>query len=42
MDGHIRDIAINVMDAIVDPGHYYGCLMKRLGLRIGAFESDVY
>ena len=39
-NGHIRDMAIVAIDAIVDPGHRYGCLEKRQDLLIGAPEAD--
>ena len=37
---HTKDKAIVAKDAIVDPDYRYGCLMKRLDLRIAAAESD--
>ena len=33
-------MAIAAIDAIVDQGHQYRCLMKRLDLRIAASEAD--
>ena len=39
-NGHIGHIAIVAIDAIVDPDYQYGCLMKRLDLRIAASEAD--
>ena len=36
-NGHMAIVAI---DAIVDPDHRYGCLMKRLDLRNAADEAD--
>ena len=38
-NGRIKDIAIVAIDAIVDPGRRYGCLKKRLDLRISASEA---
>ena len=35
-----RDMAIVAIDAIVDLGHRYGCLRKRLDIRIVASEAD--
>ena len=40
-NGHIRDMAIVTIDAIVDPCYRYRCLKKRLDLRIGASEADL-
>ena len=36
-NGHMTIVA---RDAIVDPDYQYGCLMKRLDLRIAASEAD--
>ena len=36
-NGHKAIVAI---DAIVDPDYRYGCLMKRLDIRIAAFEAN--
>ena len=36
-NGHMAIVAI---DAIVDPDFRYGCLMKRLDIRIEAFEEN--
>ena len=33
-------MAIVAIDAIVDPDYRYGCLKKRLDLRIAASETD--
>ena len=33
-------MAIVAIDAIVDLGHRYGCLKKRLDIRIVASEAD--
>ena len=38
--GHNGHMAIVAIDAIGDPGHRYGCLMKHLDLRIAASEDD--
>ena len=37
---HYGDMAIVAIDAIVDPDYRYGCLMKRLDIRIAAFEAN--
>ena len=33
-------MAIVAIDAIVEPDYQYGCLKKRLDLKIAAFEAD--
>ena len=38
-NGHNSHMAIVAIDAIVDSDHRYGCLMKRLDLRIAASEA---
>ena len=38
--GHYGIMAIVDIGAIVHPGHQYGCLKKRLDLRIAASEAD--
>ena len=38
--GHYGIMAITAIDAIVDRHHRYGCLMKRLDLRIATSEAD--
>ena len=38
--GHNGHMAIVAIDAIADPDYRYGCLMKRLDIRIEAFEAN--
>ena len=38
--GHYGGMAIVAIEAIVHPGHQYGCQKKRLDLRIGASEAN--
>ena len=37
---HYSAMAIVAIDAIVDLGYRYGCLKKRLDIRIAASEAD--